>query len=93
MIEWVDVREKLPEEYGYYLTVWRRIRNGVPGDPAIQVSWYDPEAMKDAYIRAKYSRGWTRRIIPDGSVGNAGMIVTHWAHLPEPPEYVLDKIP
>lgn len=78
MSDWISVKDKLPEEDGYYMVYSKGYwgNNRLIGDLAI--SNFNKNYKTPWGIERGRSRGW------------AG-IITHWMPLPEPPKQEEDE--
>lgn len=70
MSNWISVKERLPEESGFFIT-WQGISKYI-GRPEILYYHKDED---DGFKWSTTKNGWT-----------AGLKITHWMPLPEPPE-------
>ena len=68
--EWISVKDRLPEDRGYYLVAYRDKYN-----ESISVAY-------DAYVKCSFGEWWGGEFTHDISK----RVVTHWMPLPEPPK-------
>ena len=70
MSEWINVKDRLPNELGYYLVACNKFKYGLANAREYAVMHCNP-------LEIMVHRGFSC---------DAGTAVTHWMPLPEPPE-------
>ena len=81
--KWIPVTERLPEEDGKYLTVYKL--NTIPPIPWIEVCWFAKNLRKvDKYEFPKKKPGFYKNDSEYGYFEVSG--ITHWMPLSEPPK-------
>ena len=85
---WIPVTERLPEEDGKYLTVYKSVLN--PPIPWIRVCWFAKNLRKvDKYEFPKKKPGFYESDSEYGYFEVSG--ITHWMPLPQTPKTIIPE--